>query len=136
MDAVLPWQVVWQGTQSNLFQQIQLIGGTNRMMFFRAAKVDPIIATLTLAIDPVTHRPRLSVTALPNRAYVIQSSTNLQQWTALVTDVSGASSWQYLDTSAPAGPQRFLPRDRTGSDPVAAEVSRLILARKPMLNRS
>lgn len=38
LDALLLWQVVWEGTQTNLFQQIQPVGGTNRMMFFRAVR--------------------------------------------------------------------------------------------------
>src|SRR5207247_6007880 len=34
----LLWQVVWQGTQSNLFQLIQPPTGTNRTMFFQARR--------------------------------------------------------------------------------------------------
>ena len=46
LDVALPWQVVWEGTQTNLFQQIQPIGGTNRMMFFRARRGAVVAGTL------------------------------------------------------------------------------------------
>jgi hypothetical protein len=38
LDASLPWQSVWQGTQSDLFQEIQSVAGANRTMFFRARR--------------------------------------------------------------------------------------------------
>jgi hypothetical protein len=49
LDTALPWPAVWEGAQSNLFQQIQPIGGTNRMMFFRARRgTASVSASLTV----------------------------------------------------------------------------------------
>jgi hypothetical protein len=83
LDPALPWQVVWQGTQTNLFQQIQPIGGTNRMMFFRAKRAVSASTALRLeAALGADGRAQLSLFGLPGSAVRLETSNGLtNDWT-------------------------------------------------------
>jgi hypothetical protein len=82
-DASLPWQTVWQGAQTNLFQQIQPIGGTNRMMFFRAKRAVSASTALRLeAALSADGRAQLSLFGPPGSAVRLETSNGLtNDWT-------------------------------------------------------
>lgn len=77
------------------------------MKLFGPSKLGPVLVTLSLSLDPITHHPRLTATASSNTEFVIQASPDLQNWTAIATNLSSTNRLQYLDTNAPAYPQRF-----------------------------
>src|SRR4030095_7817347 len=76
-ETSLPWQVVWEGTQSNLLQQIQPVGGTNRIMFFRPKRTVP---TSTLRLEVMLGAGQTLMLRLhgqPGDRYVVESKATL-----------------------------------------------------------
>ena len=82
-DTSLPWQVAWEGTQTNLFLQIQPIGGTNRMMFFRARR--GITSTTTLTVRQVSGQLVIEWPLSAGNCALLESTSlsTLDTWTAM-----------------------------------------------------
>lgn len=69
-----------------------------------------IPAAAPVLLDPKrlpNGRFQLTVSGESNRTYSVQASTNLVQWTPLATNVAFAGEFEFLDTNAPAIPNRF-----------------------------
>jgi hypothetical protein len=72
-------------------------------------------STTNLAVAPMLTDPKrlpngrfqFTVAGQSNYTYAVQASTNLTQWTSLVTNVAFAGEFDFLDTNAPAIPLRF-----------------------------
>src|SRR5439155_23545742 len=75
-------------------------------------------ATVTIAVNPTSpiftgfERPSdgrftLHVVAPAGPAYVIEASTNLFNWLPIVTNLSPANPFNFIDGDAPGYPQRF-----------------------------
>ena len=76
--------------------------------FYRAVKAEQVITNLSLFFNRTNGQARLSVTARPGQETVLQASPDLRHWTSLATNPAAAPNlYQFLDTNAPAFPQRF-----------------------------
>jgi hypothetical protein len=84
-------------------------GSSASQRFFRAVMLEHLYDSLGLSLNPTNRQARLSISnAQPAHTLIISASDDLRYWTPLATNAFGAvTNWQFLDTNAPAFPQRF-----------------------------
>jgi Bacterial Ig domain len=107
-DAAAPFTVQWQPTVLGAYTLTAVATDNGGLKATSAPVAIEIVLQPKLTPTWLTNRLRLTLSGETNRAYVVESSSNLVYWVPFHTNVATNGSFTMEDTSVTnAGPRRY-----------------------------